>query len=168
MERLFYTDGSVKNNGRPGAIGAYAWVEINTDGYIVRKYASSKDLSGMTPTNQRMEMMAVISALNQCSPEDRVTIFSDSAYVVNGMNQKWYKSWSKTGKNSAGKRPANMDLWNQLIRATNRLASVEFILVKGHADNEFNNMCDQLASMLTSHPELDEISMDPLNLGAGN
>jgi ribonuclease HI len=97
-----------------------------------------------------MEILAVISALHHCKAGDTVTIYSDSAYVINCMNQGWYKSWERNGVNSQGKIPANLDLWHMLLRATNRMSKVTWIHIKGHNGNKFNELCDELAGKLTS------------------
>lgn len=146
--RVLYTDGSVHRNGHEDASGAYAWLEVDPKG-ILREHASNIDKSGVTPTNMRMEMMAVISALHACEPEDMVLIRSDSAYIVNGMNDAWYEGWFKKGVNSLGKVPANLDLWHILVRATARISSVIFEHIKGHLGDPYNERCDQIAGMFS-------------------
>lgn len=149
--RTFYTDGSVHRNGRADASGGYAWLEVDESG-IVQEFATNIDDTGIPPTNIRMEMMAVISALKECRPEDKVIIRSDSAYVVDGMREKWYRKWFLTGVNARGKVPANMDLWLLLIRAYERISEVKFFHVKGHNGDVYNERCDDLAAMF-SGPE---------------
>lgn len=94
-------------------------------------------------TNNRMELMAVIVALQQLTREGvEVTVYSDSAYVVNTVEKKWLNSWLRT--NFKGKK--NADLWRQYHELAQK-HKVRFVWVKGHADNPFNNRCDQLATM---------------------
>ena len=94
-------------------------------------------------TNNRMELMAVIVALQQLTRENvAVTVFSDSAYVVNAVEKKWLNGWLRTG--FKGKK--NADLWRK-YHALAQKHKVRFVWVKGHADNAFNNRCDELATM---------------------
>ena len=96
-------------------------------------------------TNNRMELMAVIEGLKALKRPCKVDIYSDSAYVVNAFEQNWIGKWVKNGwKNSAKAEVANSDLWKELINLT-AMHNVTFHKVKGHADNEFNNRCDELA-----------------------
>ncbi|HAW15684.1 MAG TPA: ribonuclease HI [Clostridiales bacterium] len=131
-----YTDGACSGNPGPGGWGA-----------ILMASGHKKEISGgeKLTTNNRMELMAVIMALEALNRPCEVDLYSDSAYVVNAFNQHWIDNWQKNGwKNSAKAEVANTDLWMKLLKltATHR---VNFIKVKGHADNEFNNRCDELA-----------------------
>jgi ribonuclease HI len=106
-----------------------------------------KELSGgeRDTTNNRMELMAVIEGLAALKRPCKVDIYSDSAYVVNAFSQNWIEKWIKNGwKNSAKAEVANSDLWKRLLELTS-IHTVTFHKVKGHADNEFNNRCDELA-----------------------
>lgn len=103
-----------------------------------------KEISGgfRRTTNNRMELMAVIVALQHLTREGvDITIFSDSSYVVNTVEKRWLNSWLRT--NFKGKK--NADLWRQYHALAQR-HKVRFVWVKGHADNPFNNRCDQLAT----------------------
>ncbi len=131
-----YTDGACSGNPGPGGWGA-----------ILMYGEHRKELSGgeKQTTNNRMELMAVICALKALKKPCKVNLYSDSAYVVNAFNQNWIIGWQRNGwKNSAKVPVANIDLWQELLSLTNTHA-VSFIKVKGHADNEFNNRCDELA-----------------------
>ena len=131
-----YTDGACSGNPGPGGWGA-----------ILMYGEHRKELSGgeKQTTNNRMELMAVISALKALKKPCKVNLYSDSAYVVNAFNQNWIIGWQKNGwKNSAKVPVANIDLWQELLTLTNT-HEVTFLKVKGHADNEFNNRCDELA-----------------------
>lgn len=143
--RVFYTDGSCYHNGKPNACGSAAWCEVKDD-QVIAEGVQAFSPAVPTPTSIRMELTAVIMALHQCKPGDIVSIYSDSAYVVNGMNQGWYNTWAVTGKTSTGKVPANLDLWRKLVRAYERTGSVTFNHLKGHNGNKFNEYVDQLAS----------------------
>lgn len=144
--RIFYTDGSNSNNGRADSVGGFAYVEVSSATSDCISTFSSSDYSPIGEvTNNRMELMAVISALRTCDKSDEVLILSDSAYIVNCINENWMRKWKATGKTSTGKTPSNMDLWLTLERCMRRCGSVEFQHVKGHAQNVHNNMADMLA-----------------------
>ena len=130
-----YTDGAC--SGNPGAGG---W------GAILIYLNKVKEISGYNPstTNNRMELTAVIEALLSLKESCEVTIYSDSAYVVNAFNQGWIAKWVKTGWRSAKGIVQNQDLWATLLKL-NALHKIDFVKVKGHSDNEFNNRCDTLA-----------------------
>lgn len=135
-EVTIYTDGACSGNPGPGGWGA------------VLLYGShSKEISGAEPhtTNNRMEITAVIEALKQLNQPCRVTVYSDSAYVVNCFNNGWIEGWQRNGwKNSKNEPVENQDLWKALLAEMNR-HQVKFDKVKGHSDNKWNNRCDELA-----------------------
>lgn len=135
-EVTIYTDGACSGNPGPGG-----WAAILMAG------GAKKEMSGgeRDTTNNRMELMAVIEGLKALKRPCKVDIYSDSAYVVNAFEQNWLGKWVKNGwKNSAKAEVANSDLWKELINLT-AMHNVTFHKVKGHADNEFNNRCDELA-----------------------
>ncbi len=135
-EVTIYTDGACSGNPGPGG-----WASILMAGGV------KKELSGgeHDTTNNRMELMAVIEGLRALKRPCKVEIYSDSAYVVNAFSQDWIGKWVRNGwKNSAKAEVANSDLWKELIELTS-VHKVTFHKVKGHADNEFNNRCDELA-----------------------
>jgi ribonuclease HI len=107
-----------------------------------------KEIYGGEPntTNQRMEIKAVIEALKAIKVSDwDVTVYSDSAYVVNAFNQKWIENWQRNGwRNSKKDAVANQDLWQELIALTAK-NRVRLEKVKGHDGNKWNERCDQLA-----------------------
>ena len=131
-----YTDGAC--SGNPGA-GGY--------GAILIYKGLEKEISGGEPltTNNRMEIYAVIAGLECLKEKCRVNIYSDSAYTVNAFTQNWLEGWIRNGWRKAdGKEVANSDLWQRLYDLT-ELHEVRFIKVKGHADNAYNNRCDEMA-----------------------
>ena len=131
-----YTDGACSGNPGPGGWGA-----------ILSSGGRSREISGgeAHTTNNRMELMAVIKSLELLTRPCDVELYSDSAYVVNAFTQGWIEKWQRTGwTNSAKKEVANKDLWIALIELC-KIHKVTFKKVKGHADNEFNNRCDELA-----------------------
>lgn len=131
-----YTDGACSGNPGPGG-----WAAILMVGEV------KKELCGGEPstTNNRMELLAVINGLKALTRPCEVDLYSDSAYVVNAFQQNWIGKWVRNGwRNSAKAEVANSDLWQELLTLTQR-HKVNFIKVKGHADNEFNNRCDVLA-----------------------
>ena len=131
-----YTDGACSGNPGPGGYGAILMYEEN-----------KKEISGgeEKTTNNRMELMAAIVALETLKEPCDVEIYSDSAYLVNAYNQNWIEGWKKKNwKNSTKQDVKNRELWERLEKQT-AIHNVKFIKVKGHSDNEFNNRCDELA-----------------------
>lgn len=136
-EITIYTDGAC--SGNPGAGG---W------GAVLIGAGKQKEISGFDPltTNNQMELTAVIKALELLKVSCNVKLYSDSAYVVNAINQNWLFNWKNNNWLGADKKPVkNIELWQKLDNLLNK-HSVEFIKVKGHADNELNNRCDKLAT----------------------
>lgn len=132
-----YTDGAC--SGNPGAGG---W------GAILMCDGKKKEFSGFDPetTNNKMELTAVIVALTKLKKPCNVELYSDSAYVVNALNQGWLENWKTNGWRGSDKKPVkNIELWQELDKLLG-VHNVTFIKVKGHADNEYNNRCDALAT----------------------
>ena len=131
-----YTDGACSGNPGPGGWGA-----------ILVYGAVEKELSGgeKSTTNNRMELTAVIEGLSALKEPCIVELYSDSKYVIDGLSKGWAVSWRKNGWKKADKKPAlNPDLWETLLNLTER-HQLHYHWVKGHADNPYNNRCDQLA-----------------------
>ena len=106
-----------------------------------------KELSGGAPdtTNNRMELTAVIEALSCLKEPCRVELWSDSKYVIDALEKGWAVGWRKRGWVKSDKKPAlNPDLWEQLLELT-AVHELHYHWVKGHAENEFNNRCDEMA-----------------------
>ena len=135
-EVIIYTDGACSGNPGPGGWGS-----------ILMYIDKIKEISGgmKDTTNNVMELTAVIEALKLLKFNCNVKLYSDSAYVVNAFNQKWIYGWMKNGWKNSNKEPVkNKELWEELYSLT-KIHNVEFIKVKGHADNKYNNRCDELA-----------------------
>ncbi|ATW26243.1 ribonuclease HI [Candidatus Formimonas warabiya] len=135
-EVTIYTDGACSGNPGPGGWGA-----------ILIYGEHKKEISGFVPltTNQRMELTAAIQGLNQLKEHCAVQIFSDSAYLVNAFNQRWLDNWQRNGWKNSKKEPVeNQDLWKELLKLGS-MHQVRWMKVKGHAENPFNNRCDELA-----------------------
>ena len=131
-----YTDGACSGNPGPGGWGA-----------ILMYGAHKRELSGgeADTTNNRMELTAVIRALSLLKEPCIVELWSDSKYVIDGLSKGWAKGWKAKGWKKADKKPAlNPDLWDRLLALT-EIHSLRCHWVKGHAENEFNNRCDELA-----------------------
>jgi len=132
-----YTDGACSGNPGPGGWGA-----------VLMYGKNKKELSGgeMSTTNNRMEMISVIMALEALKESCKVTLFTDSQYVANAINLGWLESWKLKGWKRKGGEVKNLDLWIKLVPLLEK-HKVTFEWVKGHADNEYNNRCDELAVM---------------------
>lgn len=135
-EVIIYTDGACSGNPGPGGWGS-----------ILMMGENKKEISGgkKDTTNNVMELTAVIEALKLLKRPCKVDLYSDSAYVVNAFLQNWILGWIKNGwKNSSKEEVKNKELWQELFSLT-KIHDVTFHKVKGHADNEYNNRCDELA-----------------------
>ena len=132
MHITIYTDGSSMGNPGPGGYGVVL---------IAGRHRKELSQGYRLTTNNRMELMAVIVALEALKiPNSTVTIHTDSQYVVNSVEKKWVLGWEK--KNFAGKK--NPDLWQRFLKVYRRY-TVDFKWVKGHAGNRENERCDALA-----------------------
>lgn len=131
-----YTDGACSGNPGPGGYGA-----------VLRYGAHRRELSGgfLMTTNNRMEMLAAIIALETLKEACVVTLYSDSSYLVNAVSKGWLERWRAGNWMKQDKtRVANVDLWQRFLAAKARHA-LSMVWVKGHASNELNNRCDELA-----------------------
>ena len=131
-----YTDGACSGNPGPGGWGA-----------ILIFKGIEKELSGgeASTTNNRMELTAVIEGLSALKESCIVELYSDSKYVIDGLSKGWAASWRAKGWKKADKKPAlNPDLWETLLTLTEK-HQMRYHWVKGHAENPYNNRCDELA-----------------------
>ncbi len=141
-----YTDGSSRGNPGPGGFGA-----------ILMYNGHHKELSQgfRLTTNNRMELMAVIAGLKALTKNEiPIRIYSDSQYVVNAIEKGWLNTWIKTNF-KGGKK--NSDLWKEYFTLSKDF-NIKMIWVKGHADNPYNNRCDELATGAADgkHLQVDE------------
>lgn len=131
-----YTDGACSGNPGPGGWGA-----------VLVYNGKEKELSGSekNTTNNRMELTAVIMALNALNQPCEVKLTTDSKYVCDAVNKGWVYSWEKNGWRKSDKKPAlNVDLWEELLSLLEK-HEVQFIWVKGHNGHKYNEICDTLA-----------------------
>lgn len=137
-----FSDGAARGNPGPGGYGAILRF-VSSDGVEHLKEISC---GYSCTTNNRMELMGVISALELLKRPCRVNIYTDSKYVVDAFNQHWIDGWLKRGWKNSKKEPvANIDLWQSLLKAIEP-HDVEFNWVKGHAGHPENERCDELAT----------------------
>ena len=135
-EVCLYTDGACRGNPGNGGWGAIL---------VYGKY--EKEMSGGEPltTNNRMELLAAISGLEALKEPCKVTLYSDSKYLVDAITKGWARSWKAKGwKKSDGKPALNPDLWETLLELLS-VHNVTFVWVKGHDGHEYNERCDRLA-----------------------
>lgn len=147
---VIYTDGACSGNGRGDARGGWAAVLVHA--------STERELSGAEPdaTNQRMELRAAIEGLKALTAPCQVTLYSDSAYVVNCFRDRWHEGWRANGWRNKKKQPiANRELWEELLELVEACGHVvDFRKVGGHADKlgrtsnrheVYNQRCDRLA-----------------------
>lgn len=132
-----YTDGACSCNPGPGGWGAILFYKDQM-----------KEISGFEKetTNNKMELTAAIMALDKLKEPCEVELYSDSAYLTNAFNQDWITPWQMNGFRNSNKKPVqNVEMWQKLIEFNNT-HKITWIKVKGHADNKYNNRCDELAT----------------------
>lgn len=135
-----YTDGACRGNGQENTIGAYGIV------FLYNGIKKEIKRAFRNTTNNIMELSAVVDALTMLKEPCEVRLYSDSAYVINALNQGWLNNWQRNGWKTSSKEPVkNRQLWEKLIELIKK-HKVEFVKVKGHSSNEMNNRCDQLAN----------------------
>jgi len=136
-----YTDGACSGNQFRKNTGGWGAILISAD--------KSKEIFGgeKDTTNNRMELKACIMGLCEVKREDTaIRLYSDSAYIVNCINNKWYVKWEKNGWKTSKKEPVeNRDLWEELLLLVKKF-NIEFIKVKGHSGIELNERADELAN----------------------
>lgn len=144
-EVTLYTDGGALGNPGPGGYGA-----------VLLYKSQRKELSGgfRRTTNNRMELMAVISGLEALKAPCRITIYTDSRYVADAVEKGWARRWRAAGwMRNKKERALNPDLWERLLELLER-HEVEFRWVKGHAGNRENERCDTLTQEAARWPDL--------------
>ena len=132
---VIYTDGACSGNPGPGGWGA-----------ILKYGEKMKEMSGgeAETTNNRMELTGVIASLSALKEPCEVTLYTDSQYIVNAINEGWLKSWIAKGWKRKTGPVKNPDLWQKVYDLL-QIHMVEFVWVKGHAENPYNNRCDEMA-----------------------
>jgi ribonuclease HI len=143
MKVTIYTDGAARGNPNgPGGYGAVLEY-VDSGGNLHTKEISA---GYKKTTNNRMELMAVIRALECLNRSCEITLYSDSKYVVDAFNQKWIESWQRKGwKKSDNKPVKNIDLWKKLL-LLKQPHTIQFRWVKGHDGHTQNERCDLLAT----------------------
>lgn len=131
-----YTDGACRGNPGPGG---WAAICIAASGY-------SKEFSGRSQntTNNKMELSAVIGGLSALKKKCKVTVYSDSRYIVDAINKNWLFTWVKNGWRNSSGEVKNQDLWEKLLKLIS-YHIVDFKWVKGHSGNRYNERCDTIA-----------------------
>jgi ribonuclease HI len=140
-----YTDGACIGNPGPGGYGV-----------VLLHQGDRQELSAgyRLTTNNRMEMMAAIAALEALTNPSVVTLYSDSQYLINAMEKGWAKKWQANGwKRNAKEMAKNPDLWERLLKLCQE-HKVKFIWVRGHSGNTENEKCDRLAVAASRQPNL--------------
>jgi ribonuclease HI len=142
---LIFTDGACLGNPGPGGYGV-----------ILRYKSHEKELSGgfRRTTNNRMEIYAAIAGLEALTEPCKVTLYTDSQYLVNSIEKGWVARWRANGWRRKGNEPAlNADLWERLLALCER-HQVQFVWIRGHAGHPENERCDALAVAAAQRPDL--------------
>lgn len=136
-EVILYTDGACSGNPGKGGWGA-----------VLIYKSVQKEFSGYeeNTTNNRMELTAIVEGLKKLKEPCIVTVYTDSAYVSNAFIEGWIDNWQKNGWRNANKKQVlNQEIWKELLNLC-KIHKISFVKVKGHSDNELNNLCDKLAT----------------------
>ena len=143
MTKVFlYSDGSARGNPGPGGFGTILRYTDPSGQVHEKEFSCGYEKT----TNNRMELLGVITGLELLKFSCDVTVISDSKYVVDAFNQHWVESWQKNGFRKSDRKPVkNMDLWKRLLEDTGR-HKVTFEWVKGHEGHPENERCDKLAT----------------------
>lgn len=136
-----YTDGACSGNPGKGGYGIVLRYKKNNGEYVTKELSEGF----VTTTNNRMELLASIVALEALKTECHVVLTSDSKYLIDAIEKKWLDGWVKNNWRTASKKPVkNIDLWKRLIEVMKK-HEIKFVWVKGHNGHEFNEICDKLA-----------------------
>lgn len=142
MKVIVHTDGASRGNPGPGGYGAVLLYTTPSG----KEHKLELSCGYERTTNNRMELLGVISALEALKRPCDVEIHSDSQYVCNAFNQHWVEGWIRRGWKTSQKKPVkNVDLWKRLLEAK-KPHNVSFYWVKGHAGHKLNERCDELAT----------------------
>lgn len=145
-----YTDGACANNPGEGGYGIVLMYKTKSNETVTKEYSKGFKLT----TNNRMELLAVIDALNLLKKPCNIELYSDSKYVVDAINQGWLKNWQAKNWKLNTKNPVkNIDLWQKFL-ASSKPHDIKFVWVKGHNDNKYNEKCDKLAVEARSSSDL--------------
>lgn len=150
QEVIIFTDGACRGNGKDENIGAYG---IILECGKVRKTIRQ---AFRNTTNNKMELGAVIEALENLSQSCKVNVFSDSKYVCDAINQKWIDSWKKKGWTRGKDTLANSEMWKRLYELLQK-HEITFTWVKGHDMNKKNNLCDEMANLAMDNEEFEKV-----------
>lgn len=148
-----YTDGACKGNPGPGGYGIVL---------VYREIEKKMSRGFRSTTNNRMELLAAITALEALNESCDVTLYSDSKYLIDGMTKGWAKSWKAKGWIKSDKKKAlNTDLWDRMLTLDNT-HDIKYVWVKGHNGHKYNEICDTLAVEAAESPQYDDIHGEAL------
>ncbi|MBE6718527.1 MAG: ribonuclease HI [Ruminococcaceae bacterium] len=138
-----YTDGACKGNPGPGGFGSIL-VYLSKEKRISKGFFST--------TNNRMELLAAITALEALTESCSVTLYSDSKYLIDGMTKGWAEKWKANNWIKSDKKKAlNTDLWEKMLHL-DKQHNIEYVWVKGHNGHEYNEQCDRMAVSAAENP----------------
>lgn len=136
-----YTDGACSGNPGKGGYGVILRYKKNDGEFVVKEMAQGYKKT----TNNRMELLGCIIALESLKKPCDIILTSDSKYMIDAIEKKWINNWIKNNWRTSDKKPVkNIDLWQRLLEAM-KPHNIQFVWVKGHAGHKFNEICDRLA-----------------------
>ena len=143
-----YTDGACKGNPGPGGYGVVL---------IYREIEKQMSRGYKNTTNNRMELLAAITALEALNESCLVTLYSDSQYLINGLTKGWAKKWKANNWIKSDKKKAlNTDLWDRMLNLDEK-HQIAYVWVKGHNGHKYNEICDSLAVAAAEAPQYEDV-----------
>lgn len=144
-EIIIYTDGACKYNPGPGGYAAIIFDKTQKKGIKGNNKYTTNNIMELTSVIEALKWTLSFSTIYLEDKNSLIKVYSDSNYVVNSINNKWLWSWEEKGwKNSSG-NVKNKELWEEMISILENISNIEFIKVKGHSNNKYNNLCDKFA-----------------------
>lgn len=146
-EIIIYTDGACKYNPGPGGYAAIIFDKDEKKGIKNRSMITTNNIMELTAVVEALKWTVFNSKIYLNNYDANIKVYSDSTYVVNSVNNKWLDNWAKNDFKKAGKDIKNIELWIELYNILGDINNIEFIKVKGHAGDKYNELCDKYAVM---------------------
>lgn len=156
---IIYTDGSARYNPGPGGYAGIILDKTKKRGVKGRELITTNNIMELTGVIESLKQVLNASDSYKENPDINIKVNTDSAYIVNTINNKWYESWIKSNWVNSKKEPVkNRELWEELLSLIAEFKNIEFIKVKGHSTDKLNNLCDEIATKEADEAKLELIS----------